>query len=93
MDVLRFDEEKFNALKDLITVSPEHQTPYRLWSLPADSLQLHPYISNIETARSIVLFRENSPKDQWTVDALEKAGILSHDNAVRLSQCLVTEPE
>ena len=93
MDVQRFDEEKFNALKDLITVSPEHQTPYRLWSLPADSLQLHPYISNIETARSIVLFRENSPKDQWTVDALEKAGILSHDNAERLSQCLVTEPE
>lgn len=93
MDIQRFDEEKYEALEDLITVSPEHQTPYPLWTLPADSLRLHPYIDNIETARAIVLFRENSPKDRWTVEVLAETGILSQHNAMRLSQCLISVPE
>lgn len=92
MDIPRFDEEKFKALEDLITVSPEHQTPYPLWSLPADSLRLHPYIGNLETARAIVLYRNNSPESHLTVDALESAGILSKDQALRLSKCLISKP-
>ena len=87
LDIYRFDQEKYDALKDLITVSPEHITPYSLWTLPADSLRRHPYIRNYETAKSIVFFRENTPPDQWTVDALLTAGILQQDMAEKLKGC------
>ena len=92
MDIYRFDEEKYNALEDLIVVSPEHQIPYPLWSLPADSLRLHPYICNIETAHAIVLFRENTPKDQWTIEGLAAAGVLVQEATARLSNCLIAKP-
>lgn len=89
MDIPRFDEEKFKALEDLITVLPEHQTPYSLWSLPADSLRLHPYIGNLETARAIVLFRENTSKDHWTIASLLDANVIDIDTSEKLSKCLL----
>ena len=91
MDISRFDREKFDALCDLVTVSPENVTPYPLWSLPADSLWLHPYIGNYETARAIVLYRESTPKDQWTIAALFHAGILSECSAEKLANCLILQ--
>lgn len=89
MDIYRFDQEKFDGLKDLITVSPENAVPYPLWTLPADSLRAHPYIRNLETAKAIVLYRENTPPDRWTIEALYQAGILSADSATRLSRCAI----
>jgi len=89
MDIYRFDQEKYDGLSDLITVSEEHKTPYPLWSLPPDSLQFHPYISGYETARAIVLFRDNNPPDQWTVNALEDAGIITNEAAMKLSRCVL----
>ena len=89
MDIYRFDQEKFDGLKDLITVSPENAVPYPLWTLPADSLRAHPYIRNLETAKAIVLYRENTPPDRWTIEALHQAGILSADSATRLSRCAI----
>ncbi len=93
MDIYRFTEEKYRALEDLVTVSPEHTTSYPLWTLPADSLRLHPYIKDYETARSIVLYRENSDKNSLTVENLYNAGILTYDNAYRLSRCKIQEVE
>ena len=92
MDIYRFDEEKYKALEDLVTVDPKKVNPYPLWTLPADSLRLHPYISNYETARSIILFRDNSPKSSWTVTELASAGILSPLDAARLSRCVIAAP-
>lgn len=89
MDIYRFDQEKFDGLKDLITVSQENAVPYPLWTLPADSLRAHPYIRNLETAKAIVLYRENTPPDRWTIEALYQAGILSADSATRLSRCAI----
>lgn len=89
MDIYRFDQEKFDGLKDLITVSPENAVAYPLWTLPADSLRAHPYIRNLETAKAIVLYRENTPPDRWTIEALHQAGILSTDSATRLSRCAI----
>ena len=89
MDIYRFDQEKFDGLKDLITVSQENAVPYPLWTLPADSLRAHPYIRNLETAKAIVLYRENTPPDRWTIEALHQAGILSTDSATRLSRCAI----
>ena len=88
LDIHRFDQEKYDGLSDLITVSPEHITPYPLWSYPADSLRMHPYISNLETAKAIVLYRQNTPREEWTVDGLRDAGILTSENANKLSKCL-----
>lgn len=87
MDIRNFDRDKFDALSDLITVGPG--PAYPLWSLPADSLRLHPYIKNINTARSIVFFREHNNPASWSVEALQKAGILKADVAEKLGRCRI----
>ncbi len=92
MDIYRFDEEKFRALEDLVEVSPEYRTPYPLWTLPADSLRKHPYIRNYETARAIVLFRENNPKSAWTIPNLAVAGIISEENVCKMERISVLNP-
>ena len=91
MDIYRFDREKFDALSDLVTVSAGNVRPYRLWSLPADSLRLHPYIGSY-AARGIVLFRENNPPAMWTVEALDEAGVLKDGMAEKLSRCRIAPP-
>ena len=93
MDIYRFDQEKFDALSDLVTVSEEHVTPFPLWTLPADSLSRHPYIEDEETARAIVLFRENSPVSQHTIESLISAGIISQENAPKLMKCVIAPSE
>lgn len=90
MDIYRFDQEKFDALSDLVTVSEPYSYP--LWTLPADSLRRHPYIRDYETARSIVLYRENNPIDLWTVRHMEEAGIISAENALKLGRCVLRQP-
>ena len=92
LDIYKFTEEKYLALEDLITVSPEHMTPYPLWILPADSLRLHPYIKDYETARSIVLYRENSSVSDLTISGLQSAGILAAETAAKLSKCEIRSP-
>lgn len=86
MEIYRFDQEKFDALSDLVCV--RNPVYYPLWSLPADSLRLHPYIRNYETAKAIVLFRENNDPQNWTVQNLHNAGILSSEEAERLDRCV-----
>jgi len=92
MDIYHFDREKYDGLSDLISCSPP-QAPFRLWSLPADSLRLHPYIKDWQVARSIVLFRENTPREGWTVEAIAKAGILPEEDAARLCRCVIAAPD
>ena len=90
MDIYRFDQEKYDALSDLVFCS--RPAPFGLWTLPADSLALHPYIRSRQAARSIVLFREHTPREGWTVDALAAAGILPAEQAAKLARCLLAEP-
>ena len=91
LDIDRFGKERFEALSDLITVSEEYMLPYPLWSLPADSLSLHPYIGE-QSAADIVLFRQNTPKEKWTVKELKKAGIIDSDLALLLESCHIEDP-
>ena len=86
MEIYRFDQQKYDALKDLVTIKEPYVYP--LWSLPADSLRKHPYIRNYETAKAIVMFREHNPSDAWTVDDLHSAGILSKESALRLKSVI-----
>ena len=90
MDIRRFDADKYEAIADLVTVSQDNVTPYPLWSLPADSLKHHPYIRKDAVARAIVLYRENSPRDRWTVQGLQEAGIIGKDDAEKLSKCALS---
>ncbi len=92
MDIRGIDSDRFNALCDLVAVSPEHIRPYPLWEFPADSLKSHPYIRNYETARAIVLYRENNSRAWWSVDALAASGILPCAEAARLSACRLLPP-
>ena len=92
MDIWRFNRERFDGLSDLITVAPEHIRPYRLWTLPEDSLRLHPYIGSWAVAHGIVLFRENNPASEWTVGSLSEAGILKPEMAEKLARCVIEPP-
>lgn len=91
MDIERFDHERFETLFDLIQVGEEHVVPYPLWTLPADSLRMHPYIGDY-AAEGIVLYRENNPKSLWTVEGLKKAGVLHPDHASKLERCFILQP-
>ena len=90
MDIYNFDRERYDGLSDLISCS-KPGTPFRLWSLPEDSLRLHPYIRTRQCAHAIVLYRNTMPRDQWTVQALESAGILPPEDAARLRRCLIAK--
>ena len=85
MEIWHFDRERFDGLKDLIVCSPA--PPYRLWSLPADSLRQHPHVRSWQTAKAIVFYREHNPPENWTVDGLLSAGILNEDQAEKLGRC------
>lgn len=91
LDIYNFGEDRYSKLKDLVCCSPPR--PYPLWSLPADSLRLHPYIGGWAEARGIVRFRENSPPDSLSAEALGRAGILPADRAERLARCLIASPQ
>ena len=91
MDIWRFDREKFDGLSDLVAVGAGNVRPYPLWTLPEDSLKLHPYIGPY-AARGIVLYRENNPKSLWTVEALAGAGVLKSEMAAKLSRCSIEQP-
>ena len=91
MDIWKFDREKFDALSDLITIDSASVYPYPLWTLPEDSLRLHPYIGPY-AAHGIILFRENNPSSSWTVEALAAAGVLRPEDAGRLSRCRIAGP-
>ena len=93
MDVYRLDKERYDGLSDLVEVSMEYVNPYPLWTLSADSLRRHPYVNDYETARAIVLFRENNPVEKWTIESLENAGILSADSAEKISGCVIAQPD
>lgn len=83
LEIYRFDQQKYDALKDLVTIKEPYGYP--LWTLPADSLRKHPYIRNYETAKAIVMFREHNPPDLWTIDDLRTAGIISPESAGKLN--------
>ena len=89
MDIYRFDKDKFDVLKDLVTVGPSE--PYPLWTLSEDELKRHPYIDS-GAAHGIVLYREHNPIERWTVDGLRAAGVLRAADADRLARCRIATP-
>lgn len=89
MDIYRFDQEKYDALKDLVTVG--RSEAYPIWTLPESELEKHPYIGKY-SAHGIVLYRENNPRGRWSVEALREAGVLRPADAARLARCRLAAP-
>ena len=89
MDIYRFDREKYDALKDLISVGPSESYP--LWTLPEEELEKHPYIGKY-AAHGVVLYRDNNPKEALTVEGLGRAGVLRPEDAARLARCRIADP-
>ncbi len=89
MDIWHFDQEKYDGLKDLITVGPSE--PYPLWTLPESELAKHPYIGK-RAARGIIIFRGNTPKEEWTVERIQKAGILDPGLDEKFLRCRIALP-
>ena len=90
MDIWHFDREKYDGLKDLITVGPSD--PFPLWSLTESELSKHPYIDK-RAAHGIVLFRDHCPVGDWTVPNLIKAGILDNEKGEKLARCRLSPPD
>lgn len=90
MEIYRFDREKFDGLKDLVSCS--EAAPFDLWTLPEEELSRHPHLSRAE-AHGVVLYRAHQPRSEWTVEGLRKAGVLSSEHALRLSLCRIAVPE
>ena len=86
MDIYNFDREKFDGLKDLITVGPHE--PYPLWTLPEEELKKHPYIGTYG-AHGVIVFRNNNPDSLRTVEGLIKAGVLKPELGQKLAMCEV----
>ena len=91
MDIYHFDREKYDALKDLITVRKSTCTPFPLWTASEETLAKHPYIGKYG-AHGIIVYRENTPRDSLSVLGIKKAGILRSEDADRLSRCLIAVP-
>ena len=89
LDIWNFGQERLDGLKDLIEVGP--CAPFPLWALQEEELGEHPYIDR-HAAHAIVLFRDNSPVEQWTVENLVKAGILDSENGAKLAGCRIASP-
>ncbi len=88
MEIYHFDEEKYMNLRDLVEVRTPAQ-PFALWTLPADSLRMHPYVGNMQRAKAIILYRENNPRTALTIDGLVRAGIIDKETGSKLSRCRI----
>lgn len=88
LEIKNFDIDRYEALKDLIFIGTVQAYP--LWTLPEEELRRHPYIG--DAARGIVFYREHNPKDRWSIEALKDAGVITEENAARLSECKMATP-
>ncbi|MBP5572494.1 MAG: helix-hairpin-helix domain-containing protein [Bacteroidales bacterium] len=91
LEIYNFGEERYEKLKDLIECS-DPPRPLRLWTLPEDSLKLHPHIRYKSVAHGIVLYRDNNPSSEWTLEGLLKAGVLDTLNYASLRLCRISPP-
>lgn len=86
LDIYNFGQERFDGLKDLISVG--QAKPYPLWTLPEEELRKHPYIDR-HAAHGIVIYRQNNPPEAMTMEKLIAAGILDGESASKLARCRI----
>lgn len=84
LEIPGFDTVRLGRIRDMVTVA----VPFVLdiWSMPEDSLSAHPYFDR-NSAHSVVLFRENNPREEWSVDNLLEAGAIGLRAARKIREC------
>lgn len=90
LDIYNFGQERYEGLKDLITVGPSE--PYPIWTLSEEELQTHPYIGRY-AAHGIIIYRDSNPREELTVDGLIEAGVLRPDLGDKLARCRIAAPQ
>ena len=90
-EIWNFGEERYDKLSDLIECSVP-QRPLRLWQMPEDSLRLHPHIKYKSVAHGIVLYRDNNPSAEWTLEGLKNAGVIDEGQYAKLKLCRISPP-
>lgn len=90
LEIYNFGKERYEKLKDLIVCS-DPTRPLKLWTLPEDSLRLHPHIRYKSVAHGIALYRENNSRESWTLEGLLNAGVIDSLTYSRLSLCKLSE--
>lgn len=89
LNIYNFGSERYDGLSDLVFVAPEDAIPFPLWTLSEEELQKHPYIHSRQTARGIVLYRENNPPSEYSLEALLGNGVISQEQYGKLSNMLL----
>ena len=89
-EIWNFGDERYDKLSDLIECS-EPAKPLRLWTLPEDSLRLHPHIRYKSVAHGIVLYRDNNPSAEWTLEGLKNAGVIDENQFEKLKLCKIAD--
>lgn len=85
MDLYRFDESRFSGIADLVNCPEPHY--FDLWHAGIGELAGHPAVGRYDTARSIILYKENTAPAGWTIESLAGAGIISESQALKLTRC------
>lgn len=76
MEVKGMKPETYERIKGCVWVDTLHWRPLNLWKMSEDSLERHPYIGTY-AAKEIKRFKSVCDTSHWTVEELEKNGILS----------------
>ena len=76
MEVKGMKPETYARIKGCVWVDTLHWKPLNLWKMSEDSLARHPYIGTY-AAKEIKRFKSVCDTSEWTLDALEKNGILA----------------
>jgi competence ComEA-like helix-hairpin-helix protein len=76
LEVKGMNPETYERLKGCVTVDTLHWKPLDLWKMSEDSLSRHPYVGTY-AAKEIKRFKSVCDTSHWTVEELEKNGILS----------------
>ena len=79
LEIYRMDEERLGPIREGIRVDTSVVRRINIWSLPEDSLVLHPYIGR-NLARGIVRYRRVCDSAQWTAGDLLAGNVI--DSAV-----------
>jgi len=85
MNIWRFDEEKYNGLRDLIYCGPSDARLF--WDWDDEALRDHPDIRSASVARAVGLYRKHHPKEEWTAQGLLDAGVVGEEQALKLGRC------
>ena len=90
LDIRGFDTARLNRLTDRIYIDPASQHPLDLYTMPIDSMAVHPYIGPY-AAKGIDRLRRTLPRAEFSFRSILENNILTDEQAKRLSLYFQTD--